>query len=73
MAAAAVATDTHLPQAERTKLSEDYAARAVDGLRQAIAKGYNDIDSMRKDKDLDSLRKRADFKQLLADLEAKSP
>ena len=52
---------------------EEYAARAVGLLRQAIAKGYQDADHMAKDADLDPLRKREDFQKLLADLRAKSP
>jgi hypothetical protein len=42
-------------------------------LRDAVAKGYKDAARMKKDQDLDSLRSREDFKQLLADLEAKYP
>ena len=38
--------------------AEAYAARAVALLRRAVAKGYKDIDHMRKDTDLDPLRKR---------------
>jgi hypothetical protein len=48
------------------------AARAVELLRQAVAKGYRDVADMKKQPHLDSLRARADFRQLLAELEAKS-
>src|SRR5262249_25584413 len=52
-------------------LAEQYAARAVEFLRQAFAKGYKDTDHLKKDPDLDALRKRDDFQKLLAAVEAK--
>src|SRR5262249_45322449 len=54
-------------------VQERYAARAVALLRDAVAKGYNKVAHLKKDSDLDALRQRADFQQLLADLEAKKP
>ena len=47
---------------------EEYAARAVELLRRAIAAGYKDRAHMDKDADLDALRGRADYKQLLTTL-----
>jgi hypothetical protein len=55
----------------RTK-DDKYAARAVELLRQAVAKGYRDVADMKKRPDFDSLRARDDFRQLLAELETKS-
>jgi serine/threonine-protein kinase len=52
--------------------AERYAGRAMTVLRQAIGKGYGDIEHMKKDKDLDALRERSNFKKLLAELEAKA-
>jgi serine/threonine-protein kinase len=52
------------------KLSDRYAARAVELLRQAVARGYKDVEHLKKDPDLDPLRGREDFKQLLAELQA---
>ncbi len=46
-----------------------HAVRAVELLRQAIAKGFRDVAQLKKDADLDSLRERDDFRQLVADLE----
>jgi hypothetical protein len=46
------------------KLAEQYASRAVDLLRQAVAKGYKDVGP-----DLDVLRSRDNFKKLMAELE----
>lgn len=48
--------------------ADEQADRAMDWLRQAIAKGYKNIEHMKNDRDLDSLRDRADFKKLLAEL-----
>ncbi len=45
------------------------ALRAIELLRQAIAKGFKNIAQMKQDEDLDSLRERDDFKRLLAGLE----
>jgi tetratricopeptide (TPR) repeat protein/tRNA A-37 threonylcarbamoyl transferase component Bud32 len=59
-----------VPLVEKPETKEKYAARAVELLRKAVAKGYKDAAHMRKDADLDALRQRDDFKKLLADLEA---
>jgi hypothetical protein len=59
-----------VPLADKPETKEQYAARAVALLRQAIAKGYKDAAHMKQDTDLDALRQRDDFKKLLADLEA---
>ena len=59
------------PQLDAGRAARLYATRAVALLRQAAAKGYNDLDALQGDKDLDPLRERADFKQLRAELEAK--
>jgi tetratricopeptide (TPR) repeat protein len=58
---------------EDRKLGETYARRAVALLRRALARGYKDIEHLKKDSDLDALRSRDDFQQLLTDLEAKRP
>ena len=49
---------------------EDCAKRAVALLQQAVAKGYKDVEHLKKDDDLKALREREDFKQLVAELEA---
>ena len=51
---------------------QEYADRAMELLRQAVAGGYKDLALIKKDADLNSLRDRADFKQIIADLEKKS-
>ncbi len=52
---------------------QEYADRAMELLKSAIAAGYNKIDSIAKDLDLDPLRDRDDFKQLLLKLESSQP
>jgi serine/threonine-protein kinase len=61
--------DSKLPQAQCQELAKSYAAKALEALRQALAKGYMDATNMKKDKDLDPLRPRDDFQKLLAELE----
>jgi hypothetical protein len=51
------------------KLAEQYATRALELLRQAVAKGFKDVAHMKQDTDLDGLRGRDDFKKLMAQLE----
>ncbi len=53
------------------KLADQYAARAALLLRQAIAKGYKDIEHLKKDDDLKALREREDFQKLVKELEGK--
>jgi hypothetical protein len=53
---------------DNAKLREQYAARAVELLRQAAAKGYKDIEHLKKDDDFKPLRDRADYKTLLNEL-----
>jgi hypothetical protein len=52
-------------QAKEKTLADRYAARSVTLLRQAIDRGFKDLEHMQKDSDLDVLRGRADFQKLL--------
>jgi hypothetical protein len=64
--------DGKLPEPKRKELSQQYAKRSVAFLRQAIDKGWANVEWMEKgDKDLDPIRDRADFKQCVADLHKK--
>jgi tetratricopeptide (TPR) repeat protein/tRNA A-37 threonylcarbamoyl transferase component Bud32 len=66
--------DPVLSIAMRQAVSQIYADRSLELLRQAIAQGYKDvahIAHMKKDKDLDPLRSRPDFQELLKSLEPK--
>jgi tetratricopeptide (TPR) repeat protein len=69
--AAAGAKDAQTPGADARRLAEGYAARAVELLRRALAKGFQGAARVNKDKDLDALRERADFKELLAEWQAR--
>jgi hypothetical protein len=57
-----------LPDAARQAREE--ADLAMGWLRKAIAKGYKDVAKLKQNKDLDALSDRADFQELLAELEA---
>jgi serine/threonine-protein kinase len=59
-----------VPLADKPETREKYAARSVELLRQAVAKGYKDAAHIKEDADLDALRQRDDFRKLVADLEA---
>jgi hypothetical protein len=60
-----------LPHAQRQFLALSCGQKAVEALRQAVAKGYKDAANIKKDKDLDPLRQRDDFQKLLAELDEK--
>jgi tetratricopeptide (TPR) repeat protein len=48
------------------------ADRAMDWLKQAVAAGFKDAAHMNQDPDLEELRTRADFQQIIAELEGKT-
>jgi tetratricopeptide (TPR) repeat protein len=56
--------DTHLMPARRQRLSQQYAAQAVEQLQLAVQAGFKDGDSLAKDKSLDVLRSREDYKNV---------
>jgi len=58
---------------EAARLAEVDADKAMAWLQKAVAAGWTDGSSIRKDDDLAFLRNRDDFKKLLARLEAKAP
>jgi serine/threonine-protein kinase len=62
------AKDPMLSDAQRKDLAQRYAERALACLREAIAKGYKDVDHLKADADFASLRSRADFLKLLHEL-----
>jgi thiol-disulfide isomerase/thioredoxin len=63
------------PAAERAKLADGYAERAVKFLAKASQAGYpsnrHEREHMDKDPDLDPLRRRPDYQKLLAQLDAR--
>jgi hypothetical protein len=52
--------------------ADSHAGRAVHWLRQAVARGFKDLEHMRSDTDLDPLRPRADFQGLIGELAGSS-
>jgi serine/threonine protein kinase len=68
---AIVEKDDRLDAPKRRAEMQFYADQAMAMLLGAVAKGYKDIEHMKKNKDLDLLREREDFKKLVAELEAK--
>ena len=54
---------------QRRETGRQYGDRAASLLRKAVVKGYRDIDFLQHDRSLDALRKRADFQQILLDLQ----
>ncbi len=67
----AAGKDTRLPPAGRTELREHYAGRAVETLRQAVARGFQNVVAIQTETDFIPLRQRADFKKLLQELEGR--
>ena len=45
-----------------------YTKEAVDALRKALSRGYNDIDYLESDRDLDSIRNEPEYRELLREL-----
>jgi serine/threonine-protein kinase len=76
-AAAAAAGDAALTESRRAELADRHAARAVELLRAARARGCfaapDRVAHLKADPDLESLRPRPDFRALLAELEAAAP
>jgi hypothetical protein len=64
--------DAPLGEEQRRELVEQYSRRAVELLRAAFRRGYDDLAFVKTDRGLDVLRARDDFKQLLRDLEKPS-
>jgi tetratricopeptide (TPR) repeat protein len=63
--------DAGRPEADRQRLAQEYAGRAVALLRQAVGQGFTDADHLARDSDFASVRSRADFHQVLAELRAR--
>jgi serine/threonine-protein kinase len=61
---------TELNEEERAERCR-YEDEAMKAIKQAVANGFKDADRLRKAPELEPLRQRADFKELLAQLEAK--
>jgi serine/threonine protein kinase len=72
LAAAQASLDVNLSAEEQAKAADNYARRAIDLLREAVASGYiTDAARLSGEGDLQALRARADFLELLHELGAK--
>jgi serine/threonine protein kinase len=60
-----------LDEAKRKELAAGYADRAMALVRQAIHRGFRDVERMEKDARLEPLRQRDEYRKLLAALKAK--
>jgi tetratricopeptide (TPR) repeat protein len=68
-----VEEDDKLDGPKRQAEAEFYADASMAMLRDAVAKGYKDIEHLKKDDDLKPLRNREDYKKLLKELETGKP
>jgi tetratricopeptide (TPR) repeat protein len=66
-----VSDDPSMPKAERDKLSEEYATRAIGLLRECYGSGFKRRIVLMYEPSFNSLRKREDFKKLLAEVSAR--
>jgi serine/threonine protein kinase/tetratricopeptide (TPR) repeat protein len=65
-----VEKDDKLDAPKRQAEMQYYADQTMAMLLGAVAKGYKDIEHLKKNRDLDPLREREDFKKVIAQLEA---
>jgi hypothetical protein len=68
---AAAEHDGKLAPADRTRLKAQYAGRAIEFLRRAVARGFENVAALKGDSDLAALRSREDFRQLVQEVEQK--
>ena len=71
MCATLVEKDGKLSPEKRKELAQTYGKRGVQLLREAMKRGYRAINQLKKDPELNPLRARADFGQLVRELEEK--
>src|SRR5262249_44974835 len=64
--------DRQLDEAQRKKLVHQYGDRAMKLLRQAVQNGFQDVQQLKTATVLAPLRPRADFQQLVSELEKHS-
>jgi tetratricopeptide (TPR) repeat protein len=68
----AVQSDASLASAPRSELERQYADRAMDTLRHAVAAGFQSVPALESEADFKPLRNRDDFRQLLQALATKA-
>ena len=69
--AAAVKVDPNIPARDAARLAQEQADLAIAWLHKAVAAGFMSVEHVKKDTDVDSLRGREDFKELMAEVQAK--
>jgi serine/threonine protein kinase len=62
--------DQKIAEAERTQLAKKYADQALTWVREAITRGYTDVEHLKKDDDLLAVRSHPDFQKLVTELES---
>jgi tetratricopeptide (TPR) repeat protein len=72
LASDAAASDSKLSPPDRARLKAQFADRAMELLRQAVAGGLRNVAGIKNDKDLTCLHSRADFQKLIQELELKT-
>jgi serine/threonine protein kinase/tetratricopeptide (TPR) repeat protein len=72
LSSAAAGNDGKLAPADRTRLKAQYADRAMEFLRQAVANGFRSAPALKSDQDLAPLRSREDFQKLVQEVEQRS-
>jgi hypothetical protein len=72
LSSAAAENDGKLAPTDRTRLKAQYADRAMDFLRLAVAEGYQDASVLKGDPALAPLHSREDFQRLVQEVERKS-
>jgi len=66
-----VEKDDKLDEAQRQAETEFYAGQAIVMLRESVARGYRDAAHMKQDKYISAIHENAEFKKVVAELEAK--
>jgi hypothetical protein len=66
-----VETDTRVAPAKRPEMARAYADRAMGLLKQAVGRGFCDAARLRNNAAFAPLRQRADFQELLRQLETR--
>ncbi len=65
--------DQKLPKEKQDQLAQRYADQSINLLREAIKRGFKEVERFKKDKELNSLRMRPDFQELTKELEKQLP
>jgi tetratricopeptide (TPR) repeat protein len=63
--------DEALSEPQRRELARSYADRAMDNLREAVRRGYTNVDALNKSASFAPLRDRDEFQQLVRELDAR--